>query len=121
MKKYQIIYADPPWSYKDRNCNGAAAQHYKTMNLDDIKNLPIGELADKDCVLLLWACWPLLPEALEVIKAWGFTYKTIGFNWIKRNRGGGADSSSDLGVGQEETPSHAFWRFVVNRSVSETP
>lgn len=88
VKKYQVIYADPPWSYKDKNCNGSAEKHYKTMTLEDIKKLPVNEIADENCVLFLWSCWPLMPEALQVIEAWGFKYKTIGFNWIKRNRGG---------------------------------
>jgi len=83
---YKIIYADPPWSYNDKNCNGACAKHYKTMSLKDIMLLPVNTLADKDCVLFLWATYLLLPEALQVIKAWGFTYKTIAFQWLKLNK-----------------------------------
>jgi N6-adenosine-specific RNA methylase IME4 len=83
--KYKIIYADPPWSYNDRGIRGAAAGHYKTMNLDSIKALPVPEIADDDCVLFLWATYPMVQEALDTIKAWGFTYKTIGFQWIKLN------------------------------------
>jgi len=86
MKKYQIIYADPPWSYSDQGCQGTMANHYKGMKLEDIKNLPVGELADNDCVLFLWATYPMLKEALEVIEAWGFKYKSIAFQWIKLNR-----------------------------------
>ena len=85
MKKYQIIYADPPWSYNDKSCNGNALDHYQTMKLKDICALPIKKLADKNCVLFLWATYPLLPEALEVIKSWGFEYKSIAFQWIKLN------------------------------------
>lgn len=87
-KKYNIIYADPPWSYKDKNCSGACEFHYKTMNLKDICNLPVCELADDDCVLFLWVTYPMLREAMELIGAWGFKYKTIGFQWIKQNRSG---------------------------------
>ena len=97
MKKYQIIYADPPWRYQDNNCNGSAEQHYSTMKLDDIKNLPIGDITDDNCVLFLWATYPLLPEALEVIKSWGFTYKSIGFNWVKKNK---SDSGFFFGLGR---------------------
>lgn len=83
-KKYSIIYADPPWSYKDKNCNGACEQHYSTMNILDIQNLPISKISNDDCVLFLWATYPMLQEALSVIEAWGFKYKTIGFQWIKK-------------------------------------
>lgn len=87
-KKYNIIYADPPWAYNDKNCNGACATHYSTMNKLDIQNLPISTLSEKDCVLFLWATYPMLSEALSVIKSWGFTYKTIGFQWVKQNKSG---------------------------------
>lgn len=86
MKKFKIIYADPPWSYKDKKCNGNALNHYDTMKLEDIKKLPINNLADKDSILFIWATYPLLKEALEVIESWGFKYKSIGFQWIKKNK-----------------------------------
>lgn len=89
MKKYKVIYADPPWSYSDKNCNGAVGSHYKTMSIDDIKNLKVGEIADKDSVLFLWTTYPMLKEGLAVIDAWGFTYKSIAFQWIKLNRKNG--------------------------------
>ena len=50
-KKYSIIYADPPWSYKDKRCNGNCENHYRTMPIKDILTLPIGKIADKDCAL----------------------------------------------------------------------
>jgi N6-adenosine-specific RNA methylase IME4 len=91
--KYSIILADPPWHFKawseaGSKRNGIAAAHYKTMPLDAICALPVKELAEKDCVLFLWATWPNMQEALEVIRAWGFTYKTAAFVWIKQHRGG---------------------------------
>ena len=58
-------------------------RHYPTMPLEDIKALPVSELAGPDCVLFLWATFPMLQEALEVIKAWGFKYKTVAFTWVK--------------------------------------
>ena len=85
MKKYQIIYTDPPWSYQDKSCNGNALDHYPIMGIKDICALPIADLADENCVLFLWATYPLLPEALQVITAWGFKYKSIGFQWVKLN------------------------------------
>lgn len=87
-KKYQIIYADPPWRYKDRKCNGACEHHYSAMPLDEIKLLPVNKLADKDCVLFLWTTYPMMREAMDLITAWGFTYKTIAFQWIKLNKSG---------------------------------
>ena len=86
MKKYQIIYADPPWSYQDKGCNGNAERHYKTMSLNDICSLPIHKIRDDNCVLFLWTTYPMYAEALEVMKWWGFKYKTIGFQWIKLNK-----------------------------------
>lgn len=83
MKKYQIIYADPAWSYNDKGCHGACEKHYSTMKDNDIYNLPISKIADKDCILFLWATYPKLKEALKTIEAWGFKYKTIAFQWIK--------------------------------------
>ena len=93
MKKYNIIYADPPWSYQDTQKSGGtaffgASVRYNTMNNKDIANLPIQDIADKDCVLFLWATSPLLPEALETIKKWGFKFKTIGFVWNKQTKNG---------------------------------
>jgi N6-adenosine-specific RNA methylase IME4 len=90
-KKFGVIYADPPWSfnvYSGKGKQRSADRQYDTMSLDDIKALPIEQLAADDCALMMWAVLPELPSALEVIKAWGFTYKTVGFTWIKENRSG---------------------------------
>ncbi|GHV36278.1 adenine methylase [Synergistales bacterium] len=87
-KKYGVIYADPPWAYSDKGCNGAAAEHYPDMKLDDICALPVKSLAADNCVLFLWATYPLMKEALKTIEAWGFTYKSIAFQWVKTNRSG---------------------------------
>jgi len=89
-KKYNIIYADPPWTFKTYSQKGkekkSAENHYNCMNIKDIYNLPINNLSEKDCILFLWVTFPLLQQGLETIKEWGFTYKTIGFNWIKTNK-----------------------------------
>jgi len=93
-KKYKIIYADPPWAYNDKRnkhprlCGGALS-HYKTMSIQEIKNLPIKDITEENCMLFLWATFPNLQEALDVIKAWGFKYKTLGFSWIKTNKNNG--------------------------------
>ena len=90
-RKFAVIYADPPWEFKAWSGKGkvfTAERHYDTAGLDVIAALPVESLAEKDCVLLLWAVMPELPGALEIISKWGFVYKTVGFNWIKQNRSG---------------------------------
>ena len=92
-KKYSIIYADPPWSYQNRGTRAAASKHYDTMTIEDIKRMGVGAaggggIANEDCVLFMWATFPMLREALDVIEAWGFKYKSIAFQWIKQNRSG---------------------------------
>ena len=90
--KYNIIYADPPWKYhtysKTENNKGLAENFYETMSVEEIKSLPISNLAEDNCALFLWATAPCLPEAFEVIKSWGFEYKTVAFVWIKQTRKG---------------------------------
>ncbi len=83
---YAILYADPPWRYQDASCDGNAESQYSTMSLAEICALPVGDIAAPDAVLLMWATWPLLPEGLKVIEAWGFKYKSIGFLWVKKNK-----------------------------------
>ena len=100
MSNYQIIYADPPWSYNARHSKktkfgGGAMGHYPTMSIDEIKSLPIEDLASNNCVLFIWVTFPKLQAGLDVIAAWGFTYKTLGFSWHKQNR----DGSLFFGVG----------------------
>lgn len=86
MKRYNIIYADPPWSYRQKKLQGSAEKHYKTMTKEEICSLPVSDLADTDCALFLWATFPQLKEALCVIDAWGFKYMTVAFVWIKKNK-----------------------------------
>jgi len=88
-KKYQIIYADPPWRYNDKNCNGACAKHYSTLSIQDICELQISEISDDNSVLFIWITYPMLKEGLDVIASWGFSYKTIAFQWIKLNKKNG--------------------------------
>ena len=91
MKKYNIIYADPPWKYNSRanhktKFRGGAEGHYKLMSMEEIKALPIKELADENCVLFLWVTFPYLKEQIKLFDYWGFDYKTLGFSWIKLNK-----------------------------------
>ena len=88
-KKYNIIYADPPWQYKVYSKKGegrSAENHYHTMNIEDIKSLPVEKIAGDDSILFLWITFPCLLEGISVMESWGFTYKTCGFNWVKRNK-----------------------------------
>lgn len=88
--RYGAITADPPWAYKNwgRSESGKGAQdHYACQPLDWIKQLPVAELAAKDCALFLWATAPLLPAAFEVMAAWGFEYKSAGA-WAKQSKTG---------------------------------
>ena len=96
--KYSIIYADPPWCYKDKSKShgGGAESHYQCMDLKDICDLPIKDISDDNSVLFLWITMPMLPEGLEVIKSWGFKYKTCAFTWVKVNK----DNSIYMGMGR---------------------
>lgn len=88
QNKYDIIYADPPWSFKNFSKKGEGRnpnQHYETQSIDWIKSLPVNDIASKDSVLFLWVVNHSLPLAFEVIESWGFTYKTMGFVWAKQN------------------------------------
>ena len=86
-KKYQVIYADPPWQYNPMG-NTHGRMTYPTMSQDDLKRLPVGQLADSTSVLFMWATNPLLPQALDVMRAWGFEYKTVFKVWLKRSAAG---------------------------------
>lgn len=94
--KYQIIYADPPWQYNRKTGRSSAAQHYATMSLNEIKNLPIKDLKTDDAMLFMWVTFPMLEDAFDVIKSWGFTYKGVAFVWVKKNKCG----SNFWGMGQ---------------------
>jgi len=97
-KKYGVIYADPPWSFKtysETNQNRAATNHYPVMSLDDICYLDVGRICLPDCVLLVWVTDPMLKDGLNVIDCWGFKYKTVAFTWVKLNQ----DSTEFMGTG----------------------
>ena len=88
-KKYDIIYADPPWSFKTYSEKGkdrSPENHYNVMNLKDICNMPVNNIANDNSILLMWVIDPLLDKAFEVINAWGFKYKTVAFTWTKTNK-----------------------------------
>lgn len=89
-KKYRVIYADPPWKYAEEQHGSIGTQekvlntHYPSMTIQELCELPISKLSEKNSVLWLWVTSPLLEEAFEVINAWGFQYKTS-MIWDKIN------------------------------------
>lgn len=89
-KKYKVIYADPPWDYvqsgSKKNIRGMAKQHYSTMATEDICKLPVNAIKTDDAICFMWATFPNIGEALKVMSAWGFTYKTAAFVWVKKNK-----------------------------------
>lgn len=94
--RFNVIYADPPWRFKNWSMKELAERGekwarrngrspYDVMDHEDLCGLPVQGIADRDCVLFLWATYPKLNEAIDLIKAWGFTYKTVAFTWVKQN------------------------------------
>lgn len=90
LKKYSIIYADPPWRYNDTRQHNPAwgGITYPTMSLNEICSLAVSEIAKADSALFLWATAPMLEDAFTVIQTWGFRYITIAFTWVKLNPSG---------------------------------
>ena len=90
-QRFDLIMADPPWQFQTRSPKGITAKgaggQYRCRSLDWVKALPVSDLAANNCLLWLWATNPMLPQALEVMTAWGFAFKTAG-HWAKRTRHG---------------------------------
>lgn len=88
-KKYNIIYADPPWEYKESGSGKRVVKaHYPTMNIKEIMELPISKICEETSILFLWVTFPRLEEGLKTIKAWGFKYYGLGFDWVKLSKNG---------------------------------
>lgn len=89
-KRYDVILSDPPWRFRtwnEENQLKSASKHYPLMTLDAIKALPVADVAKPDCLMMMWAVQPMLDQALEVMSAWGFKYKTAGA-WAKQSSTG---------------------------------
>lgn len=87
-KKYDIIYADPPWAYRDVEFvidgeTSSVEDHYPTLKLPQLKELPVWDIAKKDCLLFMWSTGPKLDEAIPLLTSWKFKYATVGFVWNK--------------------------------------
>ena len=88
-KKYQIIYADPPWEYNESGSGSRVVKaHYPTMNIEKIKELPVKNISNDTSILFLWVTFPRLKQGLDVIEAWGFDYYGLGFDWVKTSKNG---------------------------------
>jgi len=85
-KQYSVIYADPPWRYQGKMMNSSVTDHYDVMSITDIANMPVKEIAEKDCVLFMWVTLPKLNEFMQVLNGWGFEYKSTAFVWVKKNK-----------------------------------
>ena len=101
-KRFPVIVADPPWRFecwtdwkddgtlKESTASRRVENQYQTQGYDWLKSLPVADVAAKDCCLFLWVTWPVMRDALRLIEAWGFTYKTLGFDWVKVTGDGNA-------------------------------
>jgi N6-adenosine-specific RNA methylase IME4 len=109
MHKFSIIYVDCPWRYGTKNPAKYGGATYPTMTVEELSNLPVHLIADRDCALFFWVTYPLLEEGLEVIKAWGFRYRTVAFTWVKTNRVAGTYRS---GLGHWTNPNAELCLFA---------
>lgn len=96
MKKYNVIYADPAWSYYNDSdakptcttVKGMRRPPYNVMSSKNIMKLPVNKITDNNAILFIWTTDYHLEKCIQVINAWGFQYKTVGFTWAKKNKKG---------------------------------
>lgn len=88
-KRYTVIYADPPWAYRQagatQKARGTAVKHYPTMTTAEICAMPVREICGGGSACFLWATFPNIGDGIKVLEAWGFEYKTAAFVWVKKN------------------------------------
>jgi len=115
IMKFDIILADPAWTYSDNANSGQRGVSYKypTMTIGSIKALPVEQVAADDSMLFLWGTWPLLKDCLDTVEAWGFRYKTGGFTWIKTS----ANGSPSMGMGSYTRSNSEFCLLAVRGNV----
>lgn len=85
--KYNIIYADPPWEYYEGGYKNQS-QHYDTLTVEELKQMPLDDIASDNCIMFLWVTFPILDKVFDLIKWWGFSYSTVGFVWAKSLKDG---------------------------------
>ena len=124
-KKFTVIYADLPWPYRDKGVAGkrGASQQYTTIDLVDLINFPIEQLASRNSTLLLWATDPMIREALSGMRSWGFEFKRIAFVWVKTTLDG---KKYKMGLGRWTRSNAEFVILgirghpkVINHSISQ--
>ena len=124
-KKFNILYIDFPWPYRDKGAAGnrGASQKYKTISLVDLINFPLEKISAKNCALFMWAVDPMMPEALAVMRALGFEFKRVAFVWVKTTKDG---KKFKIGLGRWTRSNAEFVLLgikghpkVVNHSVSQ--
>jgi N6-adenosine-specific RNA methylase IME4 len=114
MGHYGLILCDPPWLFKNYSAKGEAKNpvaHYDCMDMDALWELPVGSLAAPDAVCAMWGIWSMLPDALALLRAWGFAYKTGG-HWHKLSSASEADdvdAKQAFGPGYHYRGASEFW------------
>jgi N6-adenosine-specific RNA methylase IME4 len=103
-KKYPVIYADPPWrflAYSEKGEGRGAVAHYDCMNMSELRAMPVAKIAEDNCVLFLWTTDPFLAHGMDLIRAWGFEFKTVAFYWakLKKSAVNGSLSQEDFFTG----------------------
>lgn len=114
--EFSVIYADPPWKYSFPGTRAEVKDDYPTMSAWQIGRLPVEEIAAPDCALLMWAIWPRLGDAMDVMRAWGFEYLTCAFVWVKANK---AEATGQLVMMEEGAKSDFFGMGMWTRSNTE--
>jgi N6-adenosine-specific RNA methylase IME4 len=110
-RRFATIYPDPPWhfaTYGESGQHHAPDMHYDTMTLDRLKALPIGDLALPDAAMFMWATAPHMAQAIELLGAWGFAFKSVAFTWIKTVRSGGVGLHWGMGYWTRANPEYVL-------------
>lgn len=121
LHKYNVLYADPPWTYNQAGNNrGTAIAHYETMSLTSLINLApaIQQVVTDDCICFMWATAPQLPDAIHLLHAWGFRYKTVAFVWVKKNKSN--TSTNFWGMGSYTRANAEFCLLGISKNTKPT-
>jgi len=104
MSRFSIIYADPPWSYQGQKQhngvegNKSVTDHYNVVDLEKLKTLNVASVCESDCLLFMWTSSPHLDQAIDLMRAWGFQYKTVAFVWYKQKTNPGYYTMSECEI-----------------------
>ena len=84
MKKYGVIYTDPPWAYDRPAFPSMGQENYTDMTLEELKRMDVESIAEDNALIFMWSCGPILKQSIELIEAWGFSFRTVAFVWNKK-------------------------------------